>query len=209
MPKEKTGLPPGLAMMDELPPGLAMQVEKNGVLPPGLAKRVDGRVDTDVFVVNGGFSDPNQVLINQGGDQGGIAGDFDLGIDPEGGIFSNAVALGDVDGDGDLDAFEANGFRNLVLINQGGDQEGIGGDFDQGILPEGGATLTQAVALGDLDGDGDLDAFIVDTFTPNRVLINQGGDQGGIAGDFDLGIEPEQRPQSMYGPAAERNRDLR
>ncbi len=37
--KEKKGLPPGLAKKKELPPGLARQLERNGTLPPGLAKR--------------------------------------------------------------------------------------------------------------------------------------------------------------------------
>ncbi len=37
--KDKKGLPPGLAAKDELPPGLQKHLEKNGTLPPGLAKR--------------------------------------------------------------------------------------------------------------------------------------------------------------------------
>jgi hypothetical protein len=140
------------------------------------------------------------VLINQGGDQGGTEGDFDRGITPEsGGGPSIGVALGDLDGDGDLDAFVANGDQNDVLINQGGDQGGIAGDFDLGIEPEGeGAT---AVALGDLDGDGDLDAFVANNNAPNQVLINQGGDQGGIEGDFDLGITPEGGTESSVAVA--------
>ncbi len=47
---------------------------------------------------------------------------------------------------------------------------------------------TYSVALGDLDGDGDLDAFYangeVEGPRPNTVLINQGGAQGGPAGEF-------------------------
>ena len=37
--KSKKGLPPGLARKDRLPPGLEKQLQKNGTLPPGLAKR--------------------------------------------------------------------------------------------------------------------------------------------------------------------------
>lgn len=37
--KNKKGLPPGLAKKKELPPGLSKQLERNGTLPPGLAKR--------------------------------------------------------------------------------------------------------------------------------------------------------------------------
>lgn len=36
---KKKGLPPGLAKKKQLPPGLQRQYEKNGKLPPGLAKR--------------------------------------------------------------------------------------------------------------------------------------------------------------------------
>ena len=41
-PKSKgksKGLPPGLAKRDQLPPGLQRQLERNGRLPAGLAKR--------------------------------------------------------------------------------------------------------------------------------------------------------------------------
>jgi len=36
---KKKGLPPGLAKKTSLPPGLQRQLERNGRLPPGLAKR--------------------------------------------------------------------------------------------------------------------------------------------------------------------------
>jgi hypothetical protein len=191
MPKKKTGLPPGLAKREELPPGLEMQVEKNGSLPPGLAKRLpDGAADIDAFVVN--KFGANQVLLNQGGAQGGEPGDFSLGIPPERDArFAYNVALGDVDGDGDLDAFVSNTDLNEVLINQGGAQGGIPGELKLGIPPEGIFQTSRDVALGDLDGDGDLDAFIANDPLANQVLINQGGAQGGTPGDFDLGTPPE------------------
>jgi len=37
--KNMNSLPPGLAKKDNLPPGLQKQLEKNGKLPPGIAKR--------------------------------------------------------------------------------------------------------------------------------------------------------------------------
>lgn len=37
--KKSKGMPPGLAKKKQLPPGLQKQLEKNGTLPPGLAKR--------------------------------------------------------------------------------------------------------------------------------------------------------------------------
>jgi hypothetical protein len=37
--KKEQALPPGLAKKKELPPGLAAQLQRNGTLPPGLARR--------------------------------------------------------------------------------------------------------------------------------------------------------------------------
>ncbi|MEE8394328.1 MAG: RcnB family protein [Rhodospirillales bacterium] len=37
--KKNKDMPPGLANKKNLPPGLARQLERNGILPPGLAKR--------------------------------------------------------------------------------------------------------------------------------------------------------------------------
>ncbi len=37
--KGRGGMPPGLAIKDKLPPDLAKQLQENGSLPPGLAKR--------------------------------------------------------------------------------------------------------------------------------------------------------------------------
>jgi len=69
---------------------------------------------------------------------------------------SRSVALGDLDGDGDLDAYTANtspsGSPNRVWDNDG---TGIFTDSGQTL----GTNTTAWVALGDLDRDGDLDAY--------------------------------------------------
>jgi hypothetical protein len=109
-----------------------------------------------------------------------------------GGETGNGVALGDLDGDGDSDAFVANdaggGEANHVWFNQGN------GFFSDGPIL--GTTNGHSVALGDLDDDGDLDA-IVAGLPPsqsaatgsgsNQVWLNQGGWQGGNEGDFAPG----------------------
>jgi len=98
-----------------------------------------------------------------------------------------AIALGDLDGDGDLDLFAAvlapsqgqnTDPSDRVLFN-----DGSGNFTDSGQRL--GETDSSAVALGDLDGDGDLDA-LVGTKRKAMVWINQGRDQGGQEGTFAL-----------------------
>jgi hypothetical protein len=106
--------------------------------------------------------------------------DFEASIPTLGSSYSYGVSLGDLDDDGDLDAWVANEFgqANRVWINDGGIQGGIAGDFtgDQalGVV----SIRSRGVALGDLDGDGDLDAWVANYGQTNRVWINDG------AGDF-------------------------
>ena len=126
---------------------------------------LDGDGDLDAFV--GNFASPNEIWLNDG------AGAFsDSGQHPGSNAFS--VALGDLDGDGDLDAFCANigaalvfGAPDTVYMNNGA---GVFTDSGQrlGNLP------STSVALGDLDGDGDLDAFATNFSGPSKVWINNG-----------------------------------
>jgi hypothetical protein len=78
------------------------------------------------------------------------------------------VAVGDLNGDGHLDAFVNNfGLPSAVWLN-----DGDGGMIDSGIrLP--GEWANAGCALGDYDGDGDLDVFIA-AFGggPNELWFN-------------------------------------
>jgi len=110
---------------------------------------------------------------------------------------SIAVALGDLDGDGDLDTFIGNRLQsNHVWLNQGGKQGGTPGIFAQTAQNLGGTQESYGISLGDLDGDGDLDAFVANyQSAPNQVYLNDGtgifSDTGQMLGNFpslDLGL---------------------
>ncbi|WP_165360879.1 FG-GAP-like repeat-containing protein [Candidatus Chloroploca sp. Khr17] len=138
---------------------------------------LDGDSDLDIFAVEDAVASA-RIWINQGGSQGGAQGDFVAGGPAFGGDLPGGVALGDVDGDGDLDAFLV---RNIGRPNQVWLNNGSGGFVDSGQIL--GAGSSSAAALGDLDGDGDLDAFVADAAV-NTVWINQGGAQSGTPGAF-------------------------
>jgi len=104
---------------------------------------------------------------------------------------ARAVALGDLDGDGDLDVFVANsgglGQPNRVWLNDGGAQGGTLGSLSDSGQRLGSAD-TYGVALADLDADGDLDAWAANmNGEPNEVWLNDSegvfSDSGQLLGD--------------------------
>ena len=80
------------------------------------------------------------------------------------------VSLGDLDGDGDLDAFVANGIRGEI-----GSEVWINNGMGIFTLREQDLGYGMGVDLGDLDGDGDLDVFIVGWEEVGRVWLNDVG----------------------------------
>ncbi|MBU0494352.1 MAG: VCBS repeat-containing protein [Chloroflexi bacterium] len=104
------------------------------------------------------------------------------------------MGLGDLDGDGDLDAVFANNTAfdsSQVWLNDG---TGKFTDSGQELTPQG-----HGVGLGDLDGDGDLDLFITCATLgaaapyskkPSKVYLNDGQgvfqDTGQDLGDTEL-----------------------
>ena len=129
---------------------------------------LDGDGDLDVFVANrgvySGYGSPNKVWLNNG------AGEFSDSGQSLGFMKSYDVALGDLDGDGDLDAFIANAGGvgsdhnyNQVWLNDG---SGTFSDSGQQL----GEWLSYGVALADLNQDGDLDAMVANVAIRNRIL---------------------------------------
>ncbi|MFH2040499.1 MAG: FG-GAP-like repeat-containing protein [Chloroflexota bacterium] len=81
------------------------------------------------------------------------------------------VSLGDLDGDGDLDAFVANdrysNTGNAVWLNDG---QGLFTLFEQDL------GFGNGIELGDVDGDSDLDALITDMGDAPAILFLNNGD---------------------------------
>ena len=143
---------------------------------------IDGDNDLDAVVANNGNGESNAIWLNQGGLQGGTIGEFAAGPQDLGSTEGWGIALGDLDGDGDLDAVTTRTFgsprHNNIWWN-----DGSGSFTEAGQIF--GTGETQEVALGDLDGDLDLDIFFANgSSSSSTVWLNRGGAQGGPEGAF-------------------------
>ncbi len=142
---------------------------------------LDGDGDQDVLGLSHEPSVfPNAVFLNNG--DGSFAEGRPLVID---GHPRTAVALADVDGDGDLDAFMTQNYRDtvlntpqqhLVFLNDGlGNLSDSGQRLSVPASDYSDNSIDTDVALGDFDGDGDADALVtVEESHTQQLLLNDG-----------------------------------
>ncbi|KAL6068094.1 VCBS repeat-containing protein [Balamuthia mandrillaris] len=138
----------------------------------------DGDGDLDAFVANWD-GQSNQVWFNRGN------GTFTLGPQTLGNGDSAGIVLGDLDLDGDLDAYVANfGALNEVWMNDGT------GVFTRNLNSAG--SDSNGVVLGDIDRDGTLDPLTIGSEVTIIYHNHCTGDcplRGPIAGDGEDGGE--------------------
>ncbi|UCD85128.1 MAG: VCBS repeat-containing protein, partial [Deltaproteobacteria bacterium] len=128
---------------------------------------VDGDCDLDIFIVND--LNQNRLYLNDGS---GIFIDGTTDSVPVDSDWSLDAAFGDVDGDGDLDIFIANeDSQNRLYLNDG---TGKFTDVTGSALPIDSEWSWNA-DFADVDTDGDLDVFIVNTSNKqSRLYLNNG-----------------------------------
>jgi FG-GAP-like repeat/S-layer homology domain len=130
---------------------------------------LDGDGDLDMVVVDQDpwALEPGNVLVFVGNGDGTFQSpaEYSAGREPW------SVAIGDLDGDGDLDLAVANGDSDDVSVLLGNGD----GTFPAAVSYAAG-TIPRSVAMGDLDGDDDLDLAVTNARDKNVSVLLGNGD---------------------------------
>src|SRR5690606_22759920 len=105
--------------------------------------------------------------------------------------FPPAFALGDLDGDGDLDLVVTHGLEGNVAVML---SDGDGGFASAVVHPAGSGAFE--IALADINGDGHLDAITTNLVDLNLSLL-AGDGSGGFAAPQILSIGPDVAPLAV------------
>lgn len=140
----------------------------------------DNDGDPDLYVTRDAWEGraPNSLFRNEkvaGGVLRFAAVGSAAGVDDPDDSFHAAWA--DVDGDGWVDLYVADGITGTGAGNKLFINRRDGSSFDERGEPLGvaGTGKTLGVAFGDYDADGDLDLYVVNVGGPNNLLRNEGG----------------------------------
>ena len=149
----------------------------------------DGPINSGLDVLAANYGWQNTLYLNNGSVP---VASFTGSYLPGGSINSYSIALGDIDGDHDLDAVVVNPNQaSQLLIN---DPSASGGFTVQ--TPFIGVTGAISVALGDIDGDHNLDAVFSNYNGSIQLLLNNGSGgfaaptnlQSGTVGSYDVAL---------------------
>jgi hypothetical protein len=134
---------------------------------------LDGDGDLDLFLGSSDASFDNRVALNDGT---GAFTDSGQLLSP---AYVASAAIGDLDGDGDLDILDVS---NYVLAHIQLNDGAGGFTFTNAFMMQASYYQAREVILGDVDGDGDLDALVTGPYegVGADLWLNDG------AGDFSF-----------------------
>ena len=162
----------------------------------GVVTSIGGGSDNSVAAVMAdvnGDDNLDYVVANNGGinkaylhhDDGALT-EVNIGSETD---VSTSLALGDVDGDGDLDLFvgnaglvESDDLSNKLYLNDGSGHFSL--KQPSALIDSSPPDLddTRALALGDVDGDGDLDLVVANARQTNKLYLNDGDANFAVVG---------------------------